>query len=356
MPMRMSNLFLRNFDESYLRTLGPERWGANFRLLSLFMVVLSLVFSCLHILPGRHMETLLWLSFGALFTLLFFVSRRPRWEKTAFYLGLIALEFYAMVALLLASPTESSALWLLTIPFLVPFLFGRVFARAYLALMAGSLLFVLSPVLDVWRAPGLGASFLNGFPLIFTLFCIFGLLLEVVHENIHERVSALLRRAESTSFYDVLTGLYHRRLFPEAYRREVSRNRRHQGGLQLLCLDINEFSKVNARYGTAVGDELLSYLAQLINKQLREEDYIFRWDGDAFMLLLPHTSRNGGINVRERLEKALEKPFVSTGGITVPLDLRIGLHDLQDEKNMDQNLELLKADMDEARRATRRKL
>ena len=55
-------------------------------------------------------------------------------------------------------------------------------------------------------------------------------------------------------------------------------------------IDLDKFKSINDSYGHNIGDKVLIYFTQLINKSIRETDYLFRMGGDEFYLLLNNTS------------------------------------------------------------------
>lgn len=123
-----------------------------------------------------------------------------------------------------------------------------------------------------------------------------------------------------------LTGCFNRRAFHEFFRREADRCRRLGHGLSLLFLDADRFKQVNDRYGHAVGDRILQQLALRMQSAVRDTDILFRWGGEEFVLLLPHTSPGAALALAERVRAAVgEQPFSTAEGRSdVPLTVSIG--------------------------------
>jgi diguanylate cyclase (GGDEF)-like protein len=86
---------------------------------------------------------------------------------------------------------------------------------------------------------------------------------------------------------DALTGLYNRRQMDEILDREIRRAARHQRELVLMMIDIDHFKRINDVHGHEVGDLVLREVAQCIQRQVRVEDYAFRYGGEEFLLMLP---------------------------------------------------------------------
>ena len=85
---------------------------------------------------------------------------------------------------------------------------------------------------------------------------------------------------------DPLTGCHNRRFFDEIERREMQRHRRYGAPISVVFVDVNRFKRLNDTLGHDTGDEILKMLGTLLRKQVRESDYVIRWGGDEFLLLL----------------------------------------------------------------------
>jgi diguanylate cyclase (GGDEF)-like protein/PAS domain S-box-containing protein len=113
------------------------------------------------------------------------------------------------------------------------------------------------------------------------------------------QLSVLQRQLQQEVVHDPLTGLYNRRHFEAALRREVLRAAREGSALSLLMLDLDHFKRFNDDYGHVVGDRVLVAFAQWLRQHMRGEDVLSRWGGEEFLLLLPRTR---GEQARQRAE------------------------------------------------------
>lgn len=128
------------------------------------------------------------------------------------------------------------------------------------------------------------------------------------------RANDLLEEKAST---DVLTGIANRRRFDDALLREISRASRHSEPLSVVMFDIDNFKEVNDTYGHHVGDLVLTRLVGMVLSLLRDEDLLARWGGEEFVILLPQTTIDAGIEMAERLRRTVENDgFTSVGKIT----------------------------------------
>ncbi len=90
--------------------------------------------------------------------------------------------------------------------------------------------------------------------------------------------------------HDELTGLHNRIYLKEQIEHELQQQKRYGTVFSLAFLDIDHFKAVNDTYGHAVGDRVLCAIAERIRGALRGADSIYRYGGEEFVLLLPHTS------------------------------------------------------------------
>ncbi len=104
---------------------------------------------------------------------------------------------------------------------------------------------------------------------------------------------------------DELTGLLNRRAFEKDIAKEVSRVKRYKYPLSLIMCDIDHFKNVNDTYGHTIGDKVLKHLAQIWKKSVREIDAIYRYGGEEFLVLTPHTSKEDAFKLAERLRQTV---------------------------------------------------
>jgi diguanylate cyclase (GGDEF)-like protein/putative nucleotidyltransferase with HDIG domain len=119
--------------------------------------------------------------------------------------------------------------------------------------------------------------------------------------------------AESNALTDSLTGLPNARYLSLRYEEECSRARRTSRSFQVIMLDLDEFKNVNDTYGHKAGDKMLREVAGIIQRQLREYDFLARYAGDEFVALVQEVP---GAQVEElclRIESAVSKFSLSVG-------------------------------------------
>jgi diguanylate cyclase len=109
---------------------------------------------------------------------------------------------------------------------------------------------------------------------------------------------------------DVLTQLPNRAGYEQRLAQEFERWQRYGRPLTLVVCDIDHFKKVNDTYGHLAGDKVLRIIAKTLAKRLRKTDYIARFGGEEFVILLPETSEQNGFDVVNTVREAIAScPF-----------------------------------------------
>ena len=85
------------------------------------------------------------------------------------------------------------------------------------------------------------------------------------------------------------------------------RSQRYQRPLSVAILDIDHFKNINDTYGHLTGDKILRELADYCKTNIRRTDFIARWGGEEFIILLPETNINGSETVAKKLNETIKK-------------------------------------------------
>ncbi|MDO6763283.1 sensor domain-containing diguanylate cyclase [Agarivorans sp. 1_MG-2023] len=113
------------------------------------------------------------------------------------------------------------------------------------------------------------------------------------------------RRLEFQANHDSLTGLMNRRSMSKTLIEEYAVSKRSLQPLCCILLDIDNFKQINDQYGHSAGDEALRIFAIESLKVLRNGDYLSRWGGEEFLLLLPNTLQEQALIIANRVREHL---------------------------------------------------
>jgi diguanylate cyclase (GGDEF)-like protein len=133
-------------------------------------------------------------------------------------------------------------------------------------------------------------------------------------------------RLFESATYEGLTGLLRREAILEQLDRELERAQRYGRPLTIAMADLDHFKQVNDRYGHLAGDALLRRIAQVVAGGLRSTDWIGRYGGEEFLLLLPETDMAGAAAVAEKIRHQVQgTPVPLEDGAAARATLSIGL-------------------------------
>lgn len=116
----------------------------------------------------------------------------------------------------------------------------------------------------------------------------------------------LYEETKTSSLYDPLTGIANRRFMQIQLDKSLEAAQRYKQELSVLMIDIDHFKKYNDKYGHSEGDRLLVTVAEILSKEVRRADCVFRYGGEEFLIILPGTGTSSASEVAERLRKAVE--------------------------------------------------
>jgi diguanylate cyclase (GGDEF)-like protein/PAS domain S-box-containing protein len=127
-----------------------------------------------------------------------------------------------------------------------------------------------------------------------------------------------LREALRTqSVRDALTGLYNRRYLEEVLDREIRRAGRAVQSMGILMLDLDHFKQFNDTYGHDAGDTVLREAASFLVKNVRAEDFVCRYGGEEFVVILPTADLEGARSRAERLRTKMKEVSIVYQGQTL---------------------------------------
>jgi diguanylate cyclase len=144
-----------------------------------------------------------------------------------------------------------------------------------------------------------------------------------------------LEEQRQKALIDPLTGLPNRAAWSERLDHEISLWQQQGNTLSLAMLDLDHFKRINDNYGHLAGDKVLKIIAGVLRKRLRGTDFIARFGGEEFVLLMPATGVGTGVKLLENLRTAIEACPFHFKGEPVTITLSIGLTEFKAGEHSD---------------------
>lgn len=123
---------------------------------------------------------------------------------------------------------------------------------------------------------------------------------------------------------DPLTNTYNRRAGLNRYEKEYQKALKTNHPFSALMIDIDHFKKVNDTHGHLIGDSVLKRVADSVKQELRERDFLVRYGGEEFLLVLPETDCLEAQELAEQLRSRFAKETIVVEGASISISISIG--------------------------------
>ena len=130
----------------------------------------------------------------------------------------------------------------------------------------------------------------------------------------------------SASMVDTLTNVFNRSFLRELLQGEIARAERTGRPLGLIMSDVNNFKQVNDRFGHLMGDYVLAQIAGILKSCVRGSDYVVRYGGDEFLIILSETDEPGSNIVRGRIQQKVADWDRSNRIGDLPISVSLGVY------------------------------
>jgi two-component system, cell cycle response regulator len=128
------------------------------------------------------------------------------------------------------------------------------------------------------------------------------------------------------SITDPLTGIYNRGYINQRLPQEINRSIRYGRELSLVMCDIDHFKTVNDTYGHMSGDVVLKGFTNCLTQAIRQQvDWVGRYGGEEFLIVLPETIQAGAMVLAERIRNTVEKTPIKTSGKMIQITASFGV-------------------------------
>lgn len=136
---------------------------------------------------------------------------------------------------------------------------------------------------------------------------------------------------QEQSIRDGLTNLYNHRFIMELLDQEIGKSVNDMTGLSLMMLDIDYFKRVNDNFGHQIGDRVLNTVSGLIQSNVRKFDYVGRYGGEEFLILLPRTGIDAAYEIAENIRKSIQDFDFTQDHLNITISIGLTEYHLGDD-------------------------
>ena len=153
----------------------------------------------------------------------------------------------------------------------------------------------------------------------------------IKNRKILEQVKMQKQELLQLAMTDQLTSLYNRHSLFDIGPKYLSDAKRHKFSVSLVVIDLDHFKNVNDTHGHATGDIVLKLIGQVLKDQCRTEDFVARFGGEEFVMLLSHCDIDFAVTKAENLRKEVEA--AQPAGLTITASLGVAAMEEDDDFN-----------------------
>jgi len=150
----------------------------------------------------------------------------------------------------------------------------------------------------------------------------------------------LYKRVEELSIRDSLTGLFNHAHIISTLDREFKIAERYEKLISIIMGDIDKFKEINDTFGHLSGDFVLEKISAILSESIRDVDYVGRYGGEEFLLILPETKKAEAVKVAERIRKKIENTEFDI--VSPPIKITISFGVASNEDNVETSHQLIK--------------
>jgi diguanylate cyclase (GGDEF)-like protein len=143
--------------------------------------------------------------------------------------------------------------------------------------------------------------------------------------ELNEKLLLTQRELERKASHDSLTGLYNRGAIIELLEAQLSRAKRGNRPFSVMMVDVDDFRQFNDKHGHLAGDVVLKEVATILSEQLRKYDYVGRYGGEEFLILLSDADQKVATETAQRLRQVVSITTASFGEMQLGVTISIGV-------------------------------
>jgi len=146
-----------------------------------------------------------------------------------------------------------------------------------------------------------------------------------VMEQEAEKVQEFIEEERKQARKDALTGLPNRTAYNEIMTHQIEQFNRYKEPLSLVICDLDHFKQVNDSYGHLAGDKVLSLVAKILAKTTRNADFVTRYGGEEFAIVLPSTQVEKAVQTMDKIRRLICKSPFNYRGEPISISMSFGV-------------------------------
>ncbi|MBI9044329.1 MAG: GGDEF domain-containing protein [Anaerolineaceae bacterium] len=291
----------------------------------------SFIIGIIEIINGNNLEGFSTLGMCLSFMIIYPFIDKVNDKKKIYRIGIIASILNFSYAAYVDAAFHISGLWLFVLPIPITLLFGIIEGAlwVFLAFIATLIAIRVSPNWEMVES-----EFFSNYILTFFSIGIFASFSEWIRKEViklYQKTEVELHKTNhelyESSIRDTLTGFYNRTFMGEPLEKLIAQSVRAKNPLVFILIDLDNFKKVNDEFGHLMGDEVLVLISQKIQNLIkRRSDFVLRYGGDEFLIVLPDTSISNAKGFALEIREAISRVIVP--GTDIAVKASIGLAEL----------------------------
>ena len=162
--------------------------------------------------------------------------------------------------------------------------------------------------------------------------------------KLNKQLIAQKKSLQQRVTHDALTGLLNRPAIFDILHKQILRARRGGIGIAVIMIDIDHFKTINDTCGHLTGDAVLCEIASRLNQSARSHEYIGRYGGEEFLVIISPYDQAGAFKAAERFRNAIACQEINANQTLVPVTISLGVAIGTEPETLDENLLLRRAD------------
>lgn len=328
-PIFFRRLYVMKILKKYLNTWDEICFDENARLRTnsiVFYIAIAVICTVMMIANYRSISTFVFVSCGVMAILSFlFVFFQLRARRFNIFFSV----FYCCYALMLSAgfiltsgSQDFSLMWLMIFPYVAWLLFNEVTALFFsVSLLGITLILLFFPFDEEFFRFSYPLYFKNNFIAIMCFVTLSALLSHLMLMKTRQRLLVITEKLKKQAYEDPLTGIGNRNDF---VRSMENRNFRSDT-VYYAVVDIDHFKSVNDTWGHAAGDEVLMKVSGILRSSIRDDDQVFRWGGEEFLIVIQNMPAVHFSEYLDRIRKNVEQMrYVLEEGAAIQVTVSIG--------------------------------